>query len=256
MKTENLRLSTPFDIPVLMYLPDDEANKVVIAVHGLLGSKSSRVTKAVAERLTTQHTVVIAFDLPCHGESQTTERDLTVENCMDALIAVADFAEKRFPHVYDFGIFATSFGAYITLNAADRLQEQLGDYNMVLRAPAVKMADTLLRVLKVTEAELESKGQVDCGSYADRVIKISYDFYKDLKAHDVYYDNDRAFMIIHGDKDTFVTHDEIMGYIALNADVVYAPVKNATHTFGNPGDVEKIVGYADMWFAYRAQDFD
>ena len=256
MKTENLRLTEPFDIPVLMYLPDDEANKVIIAVHGFLGAKRSRVIKAVAERLTRQHTAVITFDFPCHGESRTTERDLTVENCMDALMAVADFAEKSFPHVYDFGIFATSFGGFITLNAADRLQEQLGDYNMVLRAPAVKMDKSLLRIMNITEEELAQKGQVECGFEGDRKIMVSYDFYKDIKAHDVYYDNDRAFMIIHGDKDTIVTQEEILGYIGLNADVVYAPVKNATHTFGNPGDVEKIVGYADMWFAYRSQDFD
>ena len=255
MKQTKTNLTTPFDIPILMYLPDDEVTKIVIAVHGFSGSKASRVTKAVAERLTAQHTAVIAFDFPAHGESKEDERMLTVENCQNALSQVADFAEREFPHVYDFGIFATSFGGYITLSCVDRLKEQLGDFSMVLRAPAVKMHFSLLRILNITEDDLIRAGAAKT-NFGERPITVTYDFFRDIKAHDVYYDNDMSFMIIHGDRDTIVTRDDIFGYLSINGDAVYAPVKNATHTFDHPGDVEKIVGYADMWFTYRAQNFD
>ena len=257
MKQQKMNLASPFDIPVVIYLPDnEEVTKIVIAVHGLTGSKESRVTRAVARRLTEQHTACIAFDFPAHGESKTDESMLTVDNCVNALLKIADFAEKQFPHVYDFGIFATSFGGFITLCALDRLKEQLGDYNMVLRAPAVRMHLSLLRILGITEEELMQKQAVKLDFGDTRPLMVTYDFYRDVKAHDVYYDNDLAFMIIHGDKDTIVTRDDIFGYLSINGDAVYAPVKGAEHTFSRAEDVEKIVGYADMWFAYRAQDFD
>ena len=66
---------------------------------------------------------VVRFDMPCHGASAMTGEDFSLRNCVGALLAVARMARETFPGTQNLCIFATGFGAYVTLVALEELME-------------------------------------------------------------------------------------------------------------------------------------
>ena len=62
-------------------------------------------------------------------------------------------------------MFATSFGGYMALRCLDELEDVLGRFSLVLRAPAVKMAETFEQTIAGEGGlgQLETIGSVECG---------------------------------------------------------------------------------------------
>ena len=53
----------------------------VVGVHGLTGSKDSPILAAIREEMGLYQAASVTFDLPGHGESPMSTRDLNLENC-------------------------------------------------------------------------------------------------------------------------------------------------------------------------------
>lgn len=232
-----------YPIKCKAFLPDDSNVKMfILGVHGFAGDKESSALLELANVITPEGAAVICFDFPAHGDSPTDESKLTVENCKSDLLAVAKWAEDSFPQA-EKSVFATSFGGYISLLAADNLTE----YKMVLRAPAVTMPKVLLEsVLNVTAKQFKKAGIIECGF--ERKIRLPYSFYQDLVCFDLYEKNyDNPILVIHGNKDDVVPINDVIKFCANRKNTSLIVIDNADHRFKNKGEIERIV-YETIWF--------
>ena len=234
-----------FDIPVKIYGAEISGpERVVIAVHGFAGDKESSVIKALGRRISENNGCVVCFDFPAHGKSEALDSDLTVKNCISSLCAVAEFVKNKYPDTNEFGIFATSFGGYISILSSFRLRSILGDAKYVLRAPAVRMSESLLdKIVCLSETEFEEKGSFIFGF--ERKFDVSFDFYKDLKENDVFEKEfSENFIVIHGDQDDIVLPEHIKSFVdKFNAGRLFV-IKGADHRFKNSGELEKIIEFS------------
>lgn len=119
--------------------------RVVLGVHGFGGSSADQIQEGIAEEMGLFGSAVLRFDFPAHGENE--ERELTLQGCLDTLWAVACEAKNRYPQVEDLCIFATGFGAYVTLLSLQDLLELPGRIRLVVQTPSVRMDETLLAML-------------------------------------------------------------------------------------------------------------
>lgn len=227
-------------IPCRAFLPEGEAELAVLGVHGFAGDKESSVLYKLAEALCLRRGALVCFDFPAHGESRAPDSHLRVHRCMEDFLTVADHIRQQFPGCR-YGVFATSFGGYITLLCAERIP----DFRMVLRAPAVTMAETFIRrIIPCPEEEFLAAGGAWCGF--DRKMFVNADFYRDLL------DNppripDCPLLILHGDRDDVIPFGAVERIAKAHANVALVPFPGADHRFKGPGEVEKIVNTAMRW---------
>ena len=234
-------------IPCKIFEPDFcEVNQVIIGIHGFGGSKESSVLAAVAEEMFFYNTGMIAFDFPGHGESPLTARDLSLKNCCDCLMAVADYAREVFPGAEKFCIFASSFGAYIALLAIDSLKENLGRFKMVLRCPAVRMNKTFLKIARTDDKGLMKKGRIICGY--DRKMEIGYSFFEQLQLNNAVADHDMPMLILQGDQDELVDLEDVEFFRLLNGKSCLVTIPGATHRFNHEGDLDRLVDLTRDWY--------
>ena len=102
------------DLHVRTFLPDDEIHKVIIAVHGFAGDKDSSVIYEIAKEMTLNKCVVVTFDLPNHGENESSTC-LSLASCFQALTDIDLLVKERYIDK-EISYFATSFGGYLLLN--------------------------------------------------------------------------------------------------------------------------------------------
>lgn len=226
-----------YPIKCKAFLPSSgNIRTVILGVHGFAGDKESSMLSELAKYVDQKDGALICFDFPAHGDSDRQENDLTVENCINDLLAVAEWIEDTFPIAEKF-IFATSFGGYISLLSLSRLQ----NYKVILRAPAVTMPKVLLgSVLKISAEQFEKLGTVECGF--ERKIALPYSFYKGLLQYDpsrLVFDN-KTF-VFHGDKDDIVPIEDVLEFCDGRENINLEIIKNADHRFKNPGEIERIV---------------
>lgn len=100
------------------------------------------------------HAGTLRFDFPAHGKSPLDSTYFTLKNCVTSLLAVAQYAKEQFPETEDLCIFATGFGAYVTLIALEQLQEMPGKVKLVIQTPSVLMHETLLSMLRISRETL------------------------------------------------------------------------------------------------------
>lgn len=233
-----------YPIRLKYYLPGAHAVKgVCLGVHGFCGDKESSALYALAQSLTAADRALVCFDFPCHGDSPVQEDRFTVENCMADLLAAAQLCREEFGDAERY-LFATSFGGFIALLCADRLS----DFRTVLRAPAVTMPEHILTdLLHKTPEEFRACGTAECGF--ERKIRLPYRFYEELQGYGVM-DRDlrEPMLVIHGDADDVVPHEDILRFCEAHPSVTLAVIPGADHRFKKPGELQKITALAtDFW---------
>ena len=113
----------PLRILCKQNIPDHgEIRRVVLSVHGMGGCTNDDIQRSIAEEMEFFSSAVFRFDFPAHGESPLDSEFLTLSNCINSLLAVARYARECYPEVEDLCIFATGFGAYITLISLELLR--------------------------------------------------------------------------------------------------------------------------------------
>ena len=128
--------------------PDDGCiDRVVLGVHGFGGSADDQIQSGIAEEMALFSAATVRFDFPAHGGSPMGSEDFSLKICMDTLLAAARFAREQFPEVEDLCIFATGFGAYVTLLCLDSLLAMPGRVRLVVQTPSVRMDKTLLAMV-------------------------------------------------------------------------------------------------------------
>ena len=238
--------SEDLQIPCKIYEPYcGETAQAVIGVHGFGGDKDSSVLEAIGEEMGFYRTATVTIDFPGHGSSPMPARTMTVRNCRRSLLAVAAMAKEAFPGA-EFCIFATSYGAYITLLAMEELKEVLGPIKLVLRAPAVRMAETFLTMTQLSEEQFLRKGRVICGF--DRKMEIPYSFYEELTQNNAMANYDMPLMILQGDRDDIVRPRDVEYFRLLNDQAKLVVFPGTDHRFKRDGELEMIVDLTRDWF--------
>ncbi len=261
MKTIYFGLLREYEISCKAFLPEsNDVKRVIVGVHGFAGDKESSMLEKLAELCVPDGAALICFDFPAHGKSSACEEKLTVANCEADLLFVAEYVREKYPAAPK-SIFATSFGGYITLLSAGKLE----DFSFVLRAPAVSMPRLLLKtVLKIDLQTFREKKTVTCGF--ERPIELPFSFYEELQTReDLLGENrpgcalDRDFefcskpfaqsiLIIHGDADDVVPLSHIKRFAGLHPEIKIVLMEGADHRFKKEGQIELAAEYAkDFW---------
>lgn len=234
-------------IPCKIYEPGfDDVDQVIIGIHGFGGTKDSTVMEAVAEEMFFYRTAMVTFDFPAHGESPMTARDFSLKSCRECLMAVVAHAKELFPQASRFGIFASSFGAYIALLAIDELKAEMGRFKMVLRCPAVRMNKTFLKIARMDAERLMKTGRIICGY--ERKMELGYSFFEQLELNNAVADHDMPMLILQAEEDELVDREDVEFFRLLNSKSCLVTIPGATHRFNHEGDLDMLVDLTRDWY--------
>ena len=238
-----------FDIPCrITYCDDQPVRQVVLGVHGFGGSKDDAIQQAIAEEMAMFCDATVRFDFPAHGENA--DDRLTLRGCRQALLTVARYARERFSNVEELCIFATGFGAYVTLSALEELLELIEKTRLVVQTPSVRMHATLLSMLRMSEQTLRAMGSTVI-PVPGRALTVTYDFYEELRQTLVLASQPIPLLILHGEDDAYIPMEDIRNFRRVNegAKLVYIP--GASHQFLEEGAWDMVLDLTRDWFAFQ-----
>lgn len=236
------------NIRCLLDLPlSGQVRRVVLGVHGFGGSARDEIQAGIAEEMTIFGCAVMRFDLPAHGDSP--EDTLSLENCLASLLAVAEEAKSRFPETEDLCIFASGFGAFVTLNALEALLQLPGRVRLVIQTPSVRMDETLLAMLGRSRETLQTMGQVELPTA--RPLKVTYSFYKELVHNPVMAEYAIPMLILHGEADDFIRMSDIQMFHRINEDSRLVIIPGTSHQFLEEGAWDMVLDLTRDWFDFE-----
>ena len=221
--------------------------RIVLGVHGIGGSKDDPIQVSIAEEMEMFGSVSLRFDLPAHGEND--EEILSLRGCVDTLLDVADFALERYPDVEELCIFATDFGAYVTLTAMADLIELDCRVRLVVQTPSLHMDQMVLSMANVSPVTLEAMEMAFL--YAPRPLGIFNSFYEELRDNDVLAAYPIPFLILHGEHDDFIPMADILHLRHLNDRARLVVIPGASHQFQEPGVWDMVLDLTRDWFSFE-----
>lgn len=221
--------------------------RVVLGVHGFGGSKDDKIQKDLAEEMALFSAAAFRFDFPAHGENPMEE--LTLDGCVDTLLAVAEHARERYPDVETLCIFATGFGAYITLEALPRLLALPGQLRLVLQTPSVRMDETLLAMTGLTRETFWALDRYRIPT--PRPLEVTYRFYEELRSHSAMTVLPIPMLILHGEADDFIRTEDVKLFQQLNEEAELLIIPGASHRFLEEGAWDMVVDLTRDWFEFE-----
>lgn len=248
MEKEFLLSYNTLTIPCKLSVPDfGQIRRVVLGVHGFGGSTDDAIQVGIAEEMSLFSSAVIRFDFPAHGSNPIS--DLSLKNCADSLLAVAEYAKERFPLVEDLCIFATGFGAYVTLATMQDLLELSGRIRLVVQTPSVMMHETLLKMARVSRETFRAIDKVTIR--APRPFDVSYRFLKELEENIVMTTFPIPILILHGEQDDYIRMEDIQEFHRLNEDSKLVIIPGASHQFKESGAWDMVLDLTRDWFEFQ-----
>lgn len=236
-------------IPCVITCPEGHAvSQVVLGVHGFGGSSKDTIQQAIAEEMSMFCDASVRFDFPGHGENP--DGQLRLQSCRETLLAVARYAKERFPEVADLCIFATGFGAYVTLSVLEELKALPGQIRLVVQTPSVLMHSTLLSMLQVSEQTFRVMEKATL-PIPGRPLTVTYEFYKELQGTLVLANQSIPMLILHGEKDDYIPMEDIRNFRRVNEDAKLVLIPGATHRFLEEGVWNMVLDLTRDWFAFQ-----
>jgi uncharacterized protein len=170
MKTTALQIN---GIPSLLW--GDPAEKLIIAIHGLMGSKADH--SLLAEVAVPKGYQILSFDLPEHGERTHEGTPCNPINAVRDLQAIMDHALALSKRI---SLFACSLGAYFSLLAyPDSPLEKALFLSPVLDME--RLIRNKMTACQVSEARLRTE-KVIANPYGPQ---LDWEYYTYVKAHPV-----------------------------------------------------------------------
>lgn len=250
METEFLLKHNDLSIPCVLSEPEyGSIQRIVLGVHGIIGSSRDPIQESISEEMSLFGSVTLRFDFPCHGQSPMTDEHFTLKNCMDSLITVATWARERYPDVEDLCIFATGFGAYVTLVSLYELIELPGRIKLVVQTPSVMMHDTLLAMKKISRVTFEAMGSISFGR--TKPITVTYSFYKELLDHIAMAAYPIPILILQGEADDFIRMEDIQNFHRINERSKLVIIPGTSHRFLEEGAWDMVLDLTRDWFEFE-----
>ena len=246
-----LKSTNGYNISAKSHLPQESPKEIIIAVHGFAGDKESSAISLLAKEMTKEGFGVVCFDFPGHGESEVEADKLTIDNCINDIETIEEYIKEKYGKQMKIDLFATSFGAYITLLKIFKYNTK---YNkIVLRAPAIKM-DKIFKetLLRETFEEFQKRGITKLGF--DRTMNVPFDFYKELKQNQILelYNNSQKILIIQGTEDDVAPIKDTQELIDLDkANFELFEIQGADHRMKKDGELEKAINKAKEYFLIK-----
>jgi len=250
MEREILLQRGGITVPVYVSEPEFGApTRLVLGVHGLCGSARDQIQTGIAEEMTLFSAVTVRFDFPGHGQNPMTDGEFTVKNCMSVLLETASWAKENYPQVEDLCVFATGFGAYITLLCVDDLLALPGKLKLVVQTPSVLMHETLLAMLNRSR---ETFRLMDGFTFpVERPITVNYDFYEELRQNIALNSYSIPMLILHGQEDDYIRLSDIRQLRRINEDAKLVFIPGASHRFQEEGAWDMVLDLTRDWFAFE-----
>jgi len=223
--------------------------RIVLGVHGLGGSADDDIQTAIAEEMGFFSSATFRFDFPGHGESPLDSEDFTLDICRASLLAVAREARQRYPEVEDLCIFATGFGAYVTLLSLEGLLEIAEDIRLVVQTPSVRMHETLLTMLGLSEQTLRAMDRYVIP--LPRPLTIYYNLYKQMKANIALTTHPIPMLILQGQEDKYIRMDDIRQFHRINEGSKLVIIPGAGHRFLEEGAWDMVLDLTRDWFEFE-----
>lgn len=235
-------------IPCTLTVPDGlPVQRIVLGVHGFGGSSRDAIQEGIAEEMTMFSSAAVRFDFPCHGENPSDT--MTVRGCVDTLLGVARWARSQFPHVEDLCIFATGFGAYITLVSLEKLMELPGKIKLVVQTPSVMMHETLLAMCRTTREELLRVNSTVLN--APRPFLVTSDFYRETVSDIAMVTHPIPMLILHGEEDIYIRMEHIQHFRRLNEQSKLVIIPGTSHQFLEEGAWDMVLDLTRDWFSFE-----
>ena len=235
--------------PCILREPDTgRPRRVVLGVHGIGGCKEDPIQESIAEEMELFGAAVLRFDLPAHGENE--EEILSLSGCVDTLLDVADYAAERYPDLKDLCIFATGFGAYVTLTALQDLIELPFQVKLVIQTPSLRMDQTVLNFTRVSPVTLEAMEMVLFRT-SRRNIGFFYSFYEECRDNPAFAAYPIPMLILHGQYDDYVPMSDIQLLRDLNDHSKLVIIPAASHRFLEPGAWDMVLDLTRDWFEFE-----
>lgn len=236
------------DIPCLLQEPSyGDPRRIVLGVHGLGGSMCDEIQESIAEEMEMFGSVVLRFDLPGHGENE--EDVLSLQGCVDSLLAVAEYARERYPELEELCIFAADFGAYVTLCAMQDLLQMPGHLHLVVQTPSLRMEQTILNLIDVSQVTLEAMEWAVVN--APRPVGITYSFFEELQQNHALASYPIPFLILHGSCDDCVPRGEVQQLHDLNERSKLVFIPGAGHSIQDTASLDMILDLTRDWFEFE-----
>ena len=236
-------------IPVKVTESDFEIRRVVLGVHGIGGSAMDDIQTSLAEEMEFFSSAVYRFDFPAHGESPLDDSFLSLKNCREVLLAVANHAKESYPEVEDLCIFATGFGAYVTLTCLEDMLDLPGKLRLVVQTPSVRMHETLLAIKKISKATLQAMERIRFN--AARPFDVTFDFYRELEEHVVLMTYPIPMLILMGEQDSVIRMEDVQSFARINDQSKLVIIPGATHRFLEAGAWNMVLDLTRDWFEYE-----
>ena len=235
-------------IPVKLTQNDfGRPNRIILGVHGLGGSTEDAIQTTLAEEMVFFSCDTIQFDFPAHGENPCGE--MSLDKCMRTLKAVAAYARQQYPDVEDLCIFATGFGAYVTLVVLDELLEMPGTVKLVVQTPSVVMHETILAMKRISRETLWAMDRVNFA--APRPFDLTYSFYEELVDHLALVTHPIPMLILHGEEDSYIKMDHIRQFHRINHDSKLVIIPGTSHKFLEEGAWDMVLDLTRDWFEFQ-----
>ncbi|MEG0453409.1 MAG: alpha/beta hydrolase [Coprobacillus sp.] len=180
------------------------SNKVIIAIHGSMSNKADIPIEILAKIALSKGYQVFSFDLPEHGDRKDDERLCKVQECVDDLTTMMQYAKERWSEI---SLFANSMGAYFSLLA---YQNETIDKALFL-SPVVDMEriiENMMHWFEISEERLEKEETIPTPIGQT----LYWDYYCYVKEHPIKNWNIDTF-ILYGDKDDMCEKDTISGFV-------------------------------------------
>lgn len=235
-------------VPCVLTTPDyGEVRQIVLGVHGFGGSMSDEIQVGIAGEMSTFGAAVFLFDFPSHGENPC--RELTLKGCAASLLAVAREARRQFPRVEDLCVFASGFGAYVTLICLDSLRELPGTLKLVVQTPSVRMEETLLAMMGISR---ETFWALDRFTFPARPeLEVTYSFYEELRDHSAMTAQSMPMLILHGEADDYIRLSDIQYFHSINEHSKLVIIPGTSHRFLEAGAWDMVLDLTRDWFAFQ-----
>ena len=227
-----------------------DIRRIVLSVHGLGGSTRDAIQESIAEEMEFFYSATFRFDFPAHGESPMDSAALTLDNCVNSLLKVAEYARAQYPEVEDLCIFATGFGAYITLISLEKLLEMPGNVKLVVQTPSVLMHETLLAMKRMSEPTLKAMEKTSFARL-ERPFDVTYSFYQALKENVALDSYPIPMLILHGEEDSYIKMSDIQHFRRINEQSKLVIIPGTSHRFLEDGAWDMVLDLTRDWFEFE-----
>ncbi|MBV7275976.1 alpha/beta hydrolase [Clostridium sp. PL3] len=190
------------NIPAILW--GDKSEKLFVVVHGNMSNKEDDVIIIFAEEAVAMGYQVLSFDLPEHGDRKNEPYACKVQNCVNDLNVIIEYAKSLSK---DINLFACSMGAYFSLLAYSNEPLQ----QCLFLSPVVNMEriiNNMMTWLNINESRLKIEKEISTPIGQT----LYWDYYCYVKEHPIVSWNKQT-SILYGSEDDTCEFDMVTAFV-------------------------------------------